>query len=552
MSFFQDPPTFGHPFQEDIVLKDWLQSFISSENRDELERDLDTFGKRLLLEVDHLSKTAEKEIPEHIPFDPWGKRIDEIKMSPAWNSLHAVSAEEGIVATGYENKFGPESRILQMMKLYLFHPSSAFYTCPLAMTDGAAKLLKELGNEQYNWIYDHLTSRDPEHFWTSGQWMTERTGGSDVGRSETIARFENGEWRLYGTKWFTSATTSEMTMALARVEENGKYLEGSRGLGLFFIELRESDGSLNKMKINRLKDKLGTKGLPTAEIELVGTKAKMIAPAGKGVKTISYLFNVTRIYNAVTTIGSWRRLLTLQLDYAKKRVVFGKTLKEQPAWKETIADLLLRFEINFHLTMKVAHLLGLEENQVNKDLNQKLLRLLTPIAKLKTAKENMQATSELIESFGGAGYVEDTGLPKFLRDSQVFPIWEGATNVLSLDMLRAFKVDETFPVWMKEMKDLSSNLHDDYSFPLKETIESELSRAEEIVLGWINEPSKAERQCRKIAFFIGELTGILSMATLSKIKRNERIDLLLERWHFEKTDHSLQDETKLNKLIALY
>src|SRR5690606_4112745 len=234
----------------------------------------------------------ERVIPVHIPYDPWGKRIDEIKVSDSWNQLHEIAAEEGIVAAGYERTQGEFSRLYQFAKLYLYHPSSAIYSCPLAMTDGAARLLELYGTEDMKErAYKFLTSRDPQTFWTSGQWMTERTGGSDVSGTSTIAKKEGDQYKLYGVKWFTSATTSQMAMTLARIE-------GDEKLSLFYLELRDKSGELQNIQINRLKDKLGTKALPTAELTLSGTPATLVGEAGKGIKTISTLFNITRLYNA--------------------------------------------------------------------------------------------------------------------------------------------------------------------------------------------------------------------------------------------------------------
>jgi alkylation response protein AidB-like acyl-CoA dehydrogenase len=462
-----------------------------------------------------MADEAEQNPPVLNQFDPWGKRIDEIKTSKGWQQLDRVSAEEKLVALGYQRPYGAASRIVQFTKIMLFHPSSAFYSCPLAMTDGAAKVIEKLDNKELKeHAYQHLTSSDPKKFWTSGQWMTEKTGGSDVGETETIARFENGEWRLYGTKWFTSATTSQMAMALARVEENNETLPGSKGLGLFYIELRDNDKNLNGIKILRLKDKLGTKALPTAELKLDGTLAKMVAPAGEGVKTIASLFNITRIYNACTSIGSMRRLLFLAKDYAHKRKAFGHDLKELPLHAETMAKLELDYQSAFHLAFYVAHLQGLEEcPSETPDINKTktLLRLFTPMAKLVTAKINILATSELVESFGGAGYIENTGIPKFLRDAQVLSIWEGTTNVLSLDLLRALKKEEAFSIFVTELSEKFENFDSEFVHE-KKKLKAQL----DILSNSIQELKEAsdhelQAHARELAFTMAQLMSATLM-----------------------------------------
>jgi alkylation response protein AidB-like acyl-CoA dehydrogenase len=283
--------------------------------------------------------------------------------------------------------------------------------------------------------------------WTSGQWMTERTGGSDVGLSETVARNVDGVWRLYGTKWFTSATTSNMTLTLARPEGNPA---GGKGLALFYLELRDAAGNYNGISVNRLKDKLGTRKVPTAELTLEGARALPVAGLDGGVKNITPMLSVTRAWNAVGAIGGMRRGLALVKDYARRRSQFGAPLADKPLHRDTIAAMQAELDGAFLITMRVVHQLGRREAG-ELDAEDKLLRIMTPIVKLATAKQAVAIASEALECFGGAGYVEDTGLPKLLRDSQVLPIWEGTTNVLSLDALRALGREGTLDALVGEI-----------------------------------------------------------------------------------------------------
>lgn len=161
-------------------------------------------------------------------------------MSPLWLEAEKLSATRGLVAAGYEKRFGEHARVHQFAMNYLVQASLDVYSCPLAMTDGATRTLMAMQNQELiDRAIPHLTSRDPETFWTSGQWMTEKTGGSDVGLSETVAKKTDAGWRLYGEKWFTSAATSQMALTLARPEGNG---EGGKGLALFYLETRLGDG----------------------------------------------------------------------------------------------------------------------------------------------------------------------------------------------------------------------------------------------------------------------------------------------------------------------
>lgn len=455
MDFFQEPPVFSHPFETDEILKSYLVR-IFGENYVEIAKEFSAFGDRIQNELEILSQEAEAHPPVHVPYDPWGKRIDKIKVSTAWEKLHAIAAEEGIVAAGYERKFKELSRLYQFAKLYLYHPSSAIYSCPLAMTDGAARVIELHGNEEMKQkAFKFLTSRDPEKFWTSGQWMTERTGGSDVSGTSTIAKLDGNQYRLYGVKWFTSATTSQMAMTLAKIE-------GTDKLSMFYVELRNEKGELQNIQINRLKDKLGTKALPTAELTLNGVPATLVGGEGKGVKTIATLFNITRLYNSCCAVGYMRRGISLAVEYSKKRVAFGKPILNHGLHAETLADLQVRFEASFLMTFHAALLLGKDEMKTSTEIESGTLRLLIPLVKLYTAKEGVAISSEVIESFGGAGYIEDTGLPQILRNAQVLSIWEGTTNVLSLDALRAIRKENAAESFFQDIKNrLEKIIHPD-------------------------------------------------------------------------------------------
>jgi len=448
--FFQDPPTLGNQYDDDALLRAFLLWRLPPKMLAEIEPGLRRLGHRAATDILALGESAEASPPRHVPYDAWGRRVDRIETSDAWRELDHISATEGIVATAYERSHGPHSRIDQFARLYLFAPSSALYSCPLAMTDGAARFLEVHGDESTRSVFAHLTSRDPNEFWTSGQWMTERTGGSDVGSTSTIAACEEGDtYSLYGSKWFTSATTAQVAMTLARIEGAPA---GSHGLSVFLINLRDNDGRLRNIRIERLKDKLGTRSLPTAELTLEGTPAQLVGGAGNGVRKIATLFNVTRVYNAVAAVAGMRRAIALASDYARRRRAFGKILIEHPLHVETLAEMQLELRAAFLLAFRVVELLGKDEVGEATESESRLLRFLIPVAKLYTAKQAIAVASEALESFGGAGYLEDTGIPRLLRDAQVLSIWEGTTNILSLDALRAMERDDLFGEWVSDVK----------------------------------------------------------------------------------------------------
>ncbi len=447
--FIQQSPVSKNQFTQDPLLARYLKHKLPAQIVSEITPHLQEMGELAVGPMLAWAEEAERLTPEHIPFDPWGQRLDEIRTSSGWKKLEELAATRGLIAAGYERKYSEFSRLYQMSLLYLYHPSSAFFSCPLAMTDGATRAIELYGSEEMkSRAFRHLTSRDPAQFWTSGQWMTEKSGGSDVSGTATVAVRDGQHYRLHGTKWFTSATTAQMAMTLARPEGAEA---GSRGLSLFYLELRNTSGRLQNIEIHRLKDKLGTKALPTAELSLKGTPASLVGGEGQGVRKISSLFNLTRIYNSICSIAQMRRALELAIGYAHLRTAFGRKLSEHPLHVQTLSDLQLEWMGCFHFVMKAVELLGKEETDKATEADSALLRVLTPLAKLYCGKSVVAVCSEVLECFGGAGYCEDTGLPRLLRDAQTLAIWEGTTNILSLDMLRAFEKEKGFEAIQKDL-----------------------------------------------------------------------------------------------------
>jgi len=448
-NFSIEQPALKNPYVRDPILKSYLERILPKDVFTEVEKDLRKFGGRIVGEIDDLGRQCEIHPPTLDQFNAWGKRIDSINTCHEWKTMKHIAAEEGLIASGYTDTYGQHGRLYQMVKLFLFSPSSGLFSCPLAMTDGAAKILSNHLHENEEYIgnaYKNLTSTTPSEFWTSGQWMTEKQGGSDVGNAtDTYAYLqEDGTYKLYGYKWFTSATDADMAFTLARVvDDENQYDAGTKGLSLFYLETKhpkndDFPSGFNCLRVQRLKNKLGTKQLPTAELILDGTVAHMVGKRSEGIKQISDMLTITRIHNSITSAAAMRRIMLLSKDYAKKREAFGSTISDHPLHMQTLARMDVESRAATFLTLEVARLLGVTEHNNNDVTNERnLLRILTPVCKLYTAKQAVAMISEGLESFGGAGYLEDTGLPTYLRDAQVLTIWEGTTNILSLDLLRS-------------------------------------------------------------------------------------------------------------------
>jgi hypothetical protein len=267
---------------------------------------------------------------------------------------------------------------------------------------------------------------------------------------------------------------------------------------------RDAQGRPNRILVNRLKDKLGTRKVPTAELTLEGTPAELVGGASDGVKGIAPMLNVTRTWNSVSACALMRRGLALARDYARKRVVFGAPLVAKPLHVDTLAGLQAEFLAAFHLTFFVAELLGRSDAGQASEQHGQLLRILTPVAKLLTGRQTVQVLSEVIESFGGAGYVEDTGLPVLLRDAQVLPIWEGTTNVLSLDTLRALDSAGGLGVLRREVGYILQGVREPDLVKISARVEKALEQAE----AWLAQAMKAgtgevEAGARRFAMTLG-------------------------------------------------
>jgi len=517
MAFYQTPPELGNQYAADDVLRRYLRHTLPPDVLARVEPELQELGELAGGELHRASLAERSDEPRLVQWDAWGRRVDHIELSPLWKRAQRLAAEKGIVATAYEKKSGSLSRVHQFALLYVIDRAWHVYSCPLAMTDGAAKTLLVSGNKELaDRALPHLTSRDPEQAWTSGQWMTERTGGSDVAICETVAKKDGDAYRLYGTKWFSSATTSQMALTLGRPEGNPP---GGSGLAMFYLEVRNPDGSMNGITVNRLKEKLGTRMVPTAELTLDGTRAIPVAGLTGGIKNITPMLSITRTWNAVCAVGGMRYALALAKDYAKRRVAFGAPLSDKPLHVDTLASLEAEAQGAFLLTFRAVELLGKEENGELGEHEAALLRLLTPIVKLTTGKQAVAVASEALEAFGGAGYIEDTGLPRLLRDAQVLPIWEGTTNVLSLDLLRALSRTGTLEPIAREVREATKGA-DASLKPAAEAAE----RAVEHATAWLVKtmeggPQAVEAGARRLALTVGralELAYLVREATRSK------------------------------------
>jgi acyl-CoA dehydrogenase len=504
--FVQSAPALENLYTSDQFLIGFLRRKLPRELLAAIEAECCELGAEAAGPLASLQQADRLTEPVLTQWDAWGNRVDRIELSPLWRQAERRAAHYGLTAIPYEGREAEWSRLRQFVLVYLFHPVTDLYTCPLAMSDGAARTLIDCGNRRLTErAVPHLTSRDPTQFWTSGQWMTESIGGSDVGRSETTATpGTDGSWSLHGKKWFTSAATSQMALTLARPLGNAA---GGHGLAMFYVECRDQAGRLNGIRVERLKDKLGTRKVPTAELLLDGTRAELVAGTTGGTRAIEPMLRITRTWNSVCAASFMRHALRLATDYARRRTAFGAPLAALPLHRETLADMEAECAAAFLLTFWLIELLGRAEAGAATEEDSLLLQMLTPLTKLTTGKQAVHLVSEAIEAFGGAGYVEDTGLPVLLRDAQVLPIWEGTTNVLSLDLLLRTDVVRGLPVLERRLRSAGEDSRSAGLGELAEAAQEALSAAGRWLL-LAQDPETRQAGARRFALTLGRTTQL--------------------------------------------
>lgn len=325
---------------------------------------------------------------------------------------------------------------------FLFDMGECGLFCPACMTDGAARVLDHAGGFEHDVRALSFTDARRDRC-TGAMFLTEKQGGSDVGASSTVARrTASGEWRLSGQKWFCSNVDAERALVLARPEGAPA---GTRGLGLFLLRREEPDRH-STVTVDRIKEKLGVRSMPTGEVQLSNARATLVGPLDQGFKQMAEMLNLSRLYNAVAAAGLCARASVDAWSYARGRRAFGRAVADHTLARETLLEMDAERAGALALVFEGIHALDRADaaSYAGKkdEAARKLLRALTPLVKLFTAKVAMAVVSEGLEVWGGNGYIEDSSLPRLLRDAQVLPIWEGTTNILVLDLMRVARVEQ--------------------------------------------------------------------------------------------------------------
>ena len=394
-------------------------------------------------ELDALAVEAERNPPQLRAWNERGLRVDEIVRHPAYVEMERLAFSRfGLAAMSHRPGVLGWPRVIphavKYALSYLFAQSEFGLLCPVSVTDSTSRMLRLYGSDDLKAAYlPRLTTTDFDQLWQGTQWMTERTGGSDVGASTTVARRDaEGTWRLWGDKWFCSNANADVALTLARPEGAPA---GTRGLAMFLVPKVLPDGTKNAWTINRLKDKFGSRSMATAEVTYVGAVGYVVGDIARGFRQMMEMVNVSRLSNAMRAAGIMRRCALEAVVHARQRAAFGRPLIELPLLRANLLDMLLDAEAAASVVLTAAA--ALDRWDAGSSAERPLFRILTPLAKYWITARARNVAGEAMNVRGGNGYIEEWVNPRLVRDSYLGAIWEGSTNVVALDVQRAILRD---------------------------------------------------------------------------------------------------------------
>ncbi|MGI5366611.1 DNA alkylation response protein [Streptomyces sp. A244] len=429
----QVPPLVGYDvFSADRALADAVARHLDPDLREEVLGELTALGRTSgSAQVQDWGRLANENPPRLRTHDRYGNRADEVEFHPSWHRLLGKGVSAGLTAAWGR----PAGHLRRAAAFVVWTQVEAGNGCPLSMTHAAVPALRTDPELAAEWeprltsmVYDQeLRPADQKAGALFGMGMTEKQGGSDVRANRTSARplAEDGTYELTGHKWFCSAPMSDGFLVLA---------QAPGGLTCFLVPRVLRDGTRNVFRIQRLKDKLGNRSNASAEVEFDGTWGRRVGEEGRGVRTIIEMVAATRLDCVLGSAGLMRQAVAQAVHHCTYREAFGGKLVDKPLMRNVLADLALESEAATALALRLAAAWddGGEQERA-------LLRIAVPAAKYWVTKRCPPVAVEAAECLGGNGYVEESGMPRLVRESPLNSIWEGAGNVQALDVLRALQ-----------------------------------------------------------------------------------------------------------------
>jgi putative acyl-CoA dehydrogenase len=386
------------------------------------------------------ARLANTHTPELLTHDRFGRRVDQVEFHPSYHALMDLATSAGLHGTPWNG--GTSPHVQRAAGFMLFTELEPSILCPISMTYAVTPALRSNAAIYRDWgpgltrrAYDPaLTLYRGKTGLTMGMGMTEKQGGSDVRANTTRGEPDGSDawgqrYTVTGHKWFFSAPMCDAFLILAQT---------ASGLSCLFLPRVLPDGSTNAIHIQRLKDKLGNKANASSEVEFHGATAWLVGDEGRGIPQILEMGTMTRLDCALGTSGLMRQALSIALNHTTQRQAFGKPLVTQPLMRNVLADLALESEAATALAMRLARAFDHQDNEHEKAM----ARLLTPVAKFWICKRGSHFAQEAMECLGGNGYVEEGGqgvMARIYREMPLNSIWEGAGNIMAIDLLRALR-----------------------------------------------------------------------------------------------------------------
>ncbi|MFH8925887.1 acyl-CoA dehydrogenase family protein [Streptomyces pristinaespiralis] len=434
----QPPPLVGYDvFTADRALAEAVDRHVAAEAGDAAREELSGLGRAAgSAEAQEWGAQADGNPPRLRTHDRYGHRIDEVDFHPAWHRLLDRAVSAGLV-----DAWGrPGGHVRRAAGFLVWTQVEAGHGCPVSMTHASVPALRTDPVLAAEWeprltstVYEEgLRPASQKRGVLFGMGMTEKQGGSDVRTNTTRAEplAQDGEYLLTGHKWFCSAPMSDGFLVSAQAAP----ATGEGGLTCFLVPRVLEDGSRNVFRIQRLKDKLGNRSNASAEVEFEGTWARRLGEEGRGVRTIIGMVAATRLDCVLGSAALMRQAVAQAIHHTAYRSAFGGLLIDKPLMRNVLADLALESEAATTLGMRLAAAYDADTEQ-----ERAFLRLAVPAAKFWVAKRCTPVVAEASECLGGNGYVEESGMPRLLRESPLNSIWEGSGNVQALDVLRALQ-----------------------------------------------------------------------------------------------------------------
>jgi acyl-CoA dehydrogenase len=404
-------------------------------------------------------------------FDRLGERVDEILFPPEYWDMLKKGYRQGVVWRVFEEN--------SLVPFYLLGYVTSFYDsglyCPYTVSLATAVPLEKYGEEELKARFLPQLLRKDSTVWQGATWMTETKGGSDLGATvETVARLQGDRWLLTGEKYFASNAGAELAVVAARPEGAPWNV---RGLALFLVPKHREDGSLNYF-VRRLKDKIGTRSVPTGEVELEDSEAYLLGKPEWGIYLILETLNLSRVANSVGSVGLAQRAMAEALDFAMKRMAFGKPVVEHPLLRKQFEDRLSELKAAFALTWEAVQLLDDVWRETPKYSEKyHLFRIIAHLAKYWTAELAVQRAKWAMEVHGGMGVLEEYPVERWLREAMILPIWEGTPHRQMLDGLEAMERKEAHHLLFQHLaptavpqalEEIASRVEDHLTLPTEE------------------------------------------------------------------------------------